>query len=63
MDEYYVHSPSYTRSNKFAISKGLVSNAPGAMQSLTRGDSSNSEAHVVEAPEKVLRDKLEDLRV
>lgn len=32
IDEYYNHSPSYTRSSGFAVSKGLVSNAPGATQ-------------------------------
>ncbi|KAI9816748.1 MAG: hypothetical protein M1827_001393 [Pycnora praestabilis] len=29
MDEYYNHSPSYSRSSGFAVSKGLVSNGPG----------------------------------
>jgi len=32
IDEYYNYSPSYTRSSGFAVSKGLVSNAPGATQ-------------------------------
>ncbi|KAL8823386.1 MAG: hypothetical protein Q9191_005902 [Dirinaria sp. TL-2023a] len=30
MDEYYNQSPSYVRSSGFAVSKGLVSSAPGA---------------------------------
>ena len=30
IDEYYNHSPSYVRSSGFAVSKGLVSSAPGA---------------------------------
>ncbi|KAI9837321.1 MAG: hypothetical protein M1819_000395 [Sarea resinae] len=30
IDEYYNHSPSYSRSSGFAVSKGLVSNGPGA---------------------------------
>ena len=30
IDEYYSHSPSYVRSSGFAVSKGLVSSAPGA---------------------------------
>ena len=30
IDEYYNHSPSYSRSSGFAVSKGLVSTAPGA---------------------------------
>ncbi|KAL9119140.1 MAG: hypothetical protein Q9187_004305 [Circinaria calcarea] len=39
IDQYYNHSPSYTRSSGFAVSKGLVSNAPGASQTLTPGTS------------------------
>ncbi len=35
IDEYYSESPSYNRSSGFAVSKGLVSNAPGAAQALT----------------------------
>lgn len=35
VDEYYHPNPSYSRSSGFAVSKGLVSNAPGAAQSLT----------------------------
>ena len=30
IDDYYNHTPSYVRSSKFAVSKGLVSSAPGA---------------------------------
>ena len=30
IDEYYSYSPAYERSSGFAVSKGLVSNAPGA---------------------------------
>ena len=30
IDEYYNYSPAYERSSGFAVSKGLVSNAPGA---------------------------------
>ncbi|MCJ1386545.1 hypothetical protein MMC17_009671 [Xylographa soralifera] len=35
IDEYYNHSPSYTRKSEFAKSKGLVSNAPGVTEVLT----------------------------
>ena len=35
VDEYYHPNPSYSRSSGFAVSKGLVSNAPGAAQALT----------------------------
>ena len=35
IDQYYNESPSYNRSSGFAVSKGLVSNAPGAAQALT----------------------------
>lgn len=35
IDEYYHPNPSYSRSSGFAVSKGLVSNAPGAAQGLT----------------------------
>lgn len=31
IDQYYNHCPSYVRSSGFAVSKGLVSNAPGAI--------------------------------
>ena len=61
IDKYYNHSPSYSRSNNFAVSKGLVSNAPGATQSLTPGDAGNDEARVDEIHEEMLRDKLADL--
>lgn len=44
IDEYYNHSPSYTRSSGFAVSKGLVSNAPGAMQAITPGNLANAVA-------------------
>ena len=37
IDEYYNPNPSYSRSSGFAVSKGLVSNAPGAAQALTPG--------------------------
>lgn len=30
IDEYYNYNPAYERSSGFAVSKGLVSNAPGA---------------------------------
>lgn len=39
IDEYYHPNPSYSRSSGFAVSKGLVSNAPGAAQVLTPGTS------------------------
>jgi len=39
VDEYYQPNPSYSRSSGFAVSKGLVSNAPGAAQVLTPGTS------------------------
>lgn len=35
IDQYYNQSPSYNRSSGFAVSKGLVSNAPGVAQALT----------------------------
>lgn len=35
IDEYYNHSPSYTRKSEFAKSKGLVSNAPGITEVMT----------------------------
>ena len=35
IDQYYNQSPSYNRSSGFAVSKGLVSNAPGAAQAPT----------------------------
>ena len=63
IDEYYNHSPSYSRSSDFAVSKGLVSNAPGATQSLLPGNAANNQAHAGEAREDLLREKLEDLRV
>ena len=44
IDEYYNHSPSYTRSSGFAVSKGLVSNAPGATQPITPGNLGNAVA-------------------
>ena len=31
-DEYYCHTPSHQRSSGYAVSKGLVSNAPGTTQ-------------------------------
>lgn len=42
IDEYYNHSPSYTRSSGFAASKGLVSNEPGATQAITPGKLGNA---------------------
>ena len=50
IDEYYNHSPSYTRSSGFAVSKGLVCNAPGA--TLTGGMPAKEEK------ELELREKL-----
>ncbi|MCJ1401017.1 hypothetical protein MMC11_004229 [Xylographa trunciseda] len=35
IDEYYNHSPSYTRRSEFAKSRGLVSNAPGVTEVVT----------------------------
>lgn len=63
IDEYYNQNPSYTRSNNFAVSKGLVSHAPGATQSLTVGNAENNEAHEGGAAEEVLMGRLDDLRV
>ena len=37
IDEYYNASPAYERSSGFAVSKGLVSNAPGATAELKDG--------------------------
>lgn len=62
IDEYYNHSPSYTRSNNFAVSKGLVSNAPGATQSLTPGNAGNTEFHAEEG-EKELGERLEGVKM
>ncbi|KAK4690109.1 glutamine amidotransferase, partial [Lecanoromycetidae sp. Uapishka_2] len=53
IDEYYNHSPSYTRSSGFAVSKGLVSNAPGATQAAS---TSGKE-------EEQLREQLEKVKV
>ena len=44
IDEYYNHSPSYSRSSGFAVSKGLVSNAPGATQDITPANLGNAVA-------------------
>ncbi len=62
IDEYYNQSPSYSRSNNFAVSKGLVSHAPGATQSLIAGNAENNETRDGEV-EEVLRGKLEEFRV
>lgn len=62
IDEYYNPSPSYSRSNNFAVSKGLVSHAPGATQSLTAANAEINEARGG-GVEEVLREKLEDIRV
>ncbi|MCJ1307807.1 hypothetical protein MMC25_001455 [Agyrium rufum] len=35
IDKYYNSDPSYVRNEKFAVSQGLVSNAPGAAQAMT----------------------------
>ena len=51
IDEYYNHNPAYERSSGFAVSKGLVSNAPGAT---TGGKEGEKEVEV----EKELREKL-----
>jgi len=63
IDEYYNQSPSYSRSNNFAVSKGLVSHAPGATQSLTAGNAENNEVQDGDAAEENLRERLEDIRV
>ena len=47
IDEYYNYSPAYERSSGFAVSKGLVSNAPGATAEVKEGE-----------VEKELREKL-----
>ena len=44
IDEYYNHSPSWTRSSRFAVSKGLVSNEPGATQVIASGNLENAVA-------------------
>lgn len=54
IDEYYNHSPSYTRSSGFAVSKGLVSNAPGATQAASTS---------AKEEEKELRQRLEQVSV
>ena len=41
VDEYYNQSPSYLRSSGFALSKGLVSDAPGDAQA--KGDNETTE--------------------
>ncbi len=61
IDEYYNQSPSYSRSNNFAVSKGLVSHAPGVTQSLVAGNAESNDARHGGA-EEVLREKLEGLR-
>ena len=63
IDEYYNHSPSYTRRSEFAKSKGLVSSAPGVMEVLTPAvmDLDVGGVGVVEKEEEmdVVRQRLE----
>jgi len=62
IDEYYQPSPSYTRSSKFARDKGLVMNAPGAVQASTpRAANGRSPARGLGEVETVRR-QLEDMQ-
>ena len=54
IDEYYNSSPAYERSSGFAVSKGLVSNAPGATTTTEGGMGEVGEKEA----EKELREKL-----
>lgn len=54
VDEYYNYSPAYERSSGFAVSKGLVSNAPGATVGVKEGEAGVGVGDV----EKELREKL-----
>ena len=56
IDEYYNASPAYERSSGFAVSKGLVSNAPGATVGVKEGE--GGRGGEVEEVEKELREKL-----
>lgn len=56
IDEYYNSSPAYERSSGFAVSKGLVSNAPGA--TTTEGEGKGQGQGDVGEVEKELREKL-----
>jgi len=53
IDEYYNQSPSYTRSSGFAVSKGLVSNGPGATQAAATTPAKEEEKELRERLEKV----------
>ena len=49
VDEYHNPDPSYIRNSKFAVSKGLVSNAPGIAQTLTPAFTPSASESDVEA--------------
>ena len=51
IDQYYNESPSYTRSSGFAVSKGLVSNAPGLTTTLAPAKSGGITPDVDESSE------------
>jgi len=65
IDGYYHPNPSYSRSSGFAVSKGLVSNAPGAAQGLTPVTSGGVTPAVTPGIEtekgEVAKDRLEEL--
>lgn len=61
IDEYYNHSPSYTRSSGFAVSKGLVSNAPGATQAASTTPAKEEEKEL--ELELEVRKRLEGVKV
>ena len=66
IDEYYNHSPSYTRSSGFAVSKGLVSNAPGPAQTMvsamTGGDTPASEVTEKTDHVDIVRERLNEVQ-
>lgn len=63
IDEYYNHSPSYTRSSGFAVSKGLVSNAPGATQAASTTPAKEEEKELELELELEVRERLEGVKV
>ena len=69
VDRFYNPSPSYERKMAFAVSKGLVSNAPGVAQTLTpttltpRLPSGTDTSRETEEVVDVVKRKLEELNI
>ncbi|MCJ1359735.1 MAG: hypothetical protein MMC33_009737 [Icmadophila ericetorum] len=64
VDQYYNPSPSYERKMAFAVSKGLVSNAPGVAQSLTPTTVPGTDAaRQTEEVVDVVKRKLEEIQL